>query len=106
MIAPSNPVVGDSPCIERRSDLMLDVPDRVFERGAGRLHLQTRGLGYGDAGRQQDRGAYVRFLADNSQARVQAAYPGTTWDRLAGIKARYDPTSLFQLNHNIPPAVE
>ena len=35
--------------------------------------------------------------------RVRKAYPGRTWDRLAAIKARYDPTNLFRLNHNVPP---
>jgi FAD/FMN-containing dehydrogenase len=35
---------------------------------------------------------------------VRAAYPGATWDRLAAIKRRYDPTNLFRLNQNIPPA--
>ncbi len=34
------------------------------------------------------------------------AYPGATWDRLAAIKRRYDPTNLFRLNQNIPPASE
>ncbi|HEU4398881.1 MAG TPA: BBE domain-containing protein, partial [Actinomycetota bacterium] len=32
------------------------------------------------------------------------AYPGSTWDRLAAIKGRYDPTNLFRRNQNIPPA--
>ena len=27
-----------------------------------------------------------------------------TWDRLREIKARYDPTNLFDGNQNIPPA--
>jgi FAD/FMN-containing dehydrogenase len=44
---------------------------------------------------------YVNFLGDEGQARVRDAYPGPTWERLAAIKARYDPTNLFRLNHNI-----
>jgi FAD/FMN-containing dehydrogenase len=35
---------------------------------------------------------------------VRAAYPGATWDRLAAIKARYDPTNLFRRNQNVSPA--
>ena len=53
---------------------------------------------------QGDDGAYVNFLADEGNERIHAAYPGPTWDRLAAIKARYDPTNLFRLNQNIPPA--
>ena len=56
--------------------------------------------------RQGDAGAYVNFLADEGPARVRAAYPGPTWDRLASVKRRYDPTNLFRLNQNIPPAVD
>jgi FAD/FMN-containing dehydrogenase len=47
--------------------------------------------------------AYVNFVGDEGEERVRAAYPGATWDRLAEIKARYDPTNLFRLNQNIPP---
>jgi FAD/FMN-containing dehydrogenase len=50
-----------------------------------------------------DTAAYVGFLGDDGPARVRAAYPGATWDRLAAIKAKYDPANLFRLNHNIPP---
>jgi FAD/FMN-containing dehydrogenase len=53
---------------------------------------------------RQDDGVYVNFLADEGGGRVREAYPGPTWDRLAAIKARYDPTNLFRLNQNIPPA--
>ena len=52
---------------------------------------------------QRDDGAYVGFLADEGEDRVRAAYPGTTWDRLREVKARYDPDNLFRLNQNIPP---
>ena len=47
--------------------------------------------------------AYANFLADEGVARIRAAYPGATWDRLAAIKGRYDPANLFRLNQNIPP---
>jgi FAD/FMN-containing dehydrogenase len=53
-----------------------------------------------------DGGAYVNFLGDEGEARIREAYPGSTWDRLAAIKRRYDPTNLFRLNQNITPAVE
>jgi FAD/FMN-containing dehydrogenase len=47
---------------------------------------------------------YVNFIFDEGPDRVRAAYPGATWDRLRGIKKRYDPDNLFRLNQNIPPA--
>jgi len=53
---------------------------------------------------QGNPGVYVNFLGDEGNKRVQAAYPGSTWARLAVIKARYDPANLFRLNQNIPPA--
>ncbi len=53
--------------------------------------------------RQSDNGAYVNFLADVDETQVRAAYPGSTWDRLRQVKAKYDPTNLFRLNQNIPP---
>jgi hypothetical protein len=49
-------------------------------------------------------GAYVNFLGDEGEGRVRTAYPDKTWMRLAEIKAKYDPTNLFHLNQNIPPA--
>jgi FAD/FMN-containing dehydrogenase len=57
-----------------------------------------------DAVRDEESGVYVNFLGDEGAAHVREAYPGPTWDRLTRIKAAYDPTNLFRLNHNIPPA--
>ena len=53
---------------------------------------------------QGEPGAYVNFVNDEGPERVRAAYPGATWDRLAALKRRYDPTNLFHRNQNIPPA--
>jgi hypothetical protein len=54
--------------------------------------------------RQGDGGVYVNFLGDEGEARIREAYPRATFERLAEIKGRYDPTNLFRLNQNIPPA--
>jgi FAD/FMN-containing dehydrogenase len=54
--------------------------------------------------RQGEPAAYVNFLGDEGEARIHEAYPKITWDRLAATKRRYDPTNLFRLNQNIPPA--
>jgi FAD/FMN-containing dehydrogenase len=51
-----------------------------------------------------DTAGYVNFLADEGPERVRQAYPGATWDRLREIKRRYDPTNLFRMTQNIPPA--
>jgi hypothetical protein len=52
---------------------------------------------------QGEPGVYVGFLGDEGEERVKEAYPGTTWERLKAIKARYDPENLFSLNQNIAP---
>jgi FAD/FMN-containing dehydrogenase len=54
--------------------------------------------------RHGEPGAYVGFIGDEGADRVREAYPGPTWDRLAAIKQRYDPTNLFRLNQNVAPA--
>ena len=48
-------------------------------------------------------GAYMNFTQDEGQERVRATYRDN-YERLARIKARYDPKNLFHLNQNIRPA--
>ncbi len=47
-------------------------------------------------------GAYVNMMMDEGQERVRASY-GANYDRLAGIKATYDPDNTFRVNQNIQP---
>jgi FAD/FMN-containing dehydrogenase len=49
-------------------------------------------------------GGYVGFMGEEDEETLRAAYPGGTWERLRGLKRRYDPDNLFHVNHNIPPA--
>ena len=49
-------------------------------------------------------GGYVNHLCDEGADRIREAYGGSTWDRLVGLKRRYDPGNAFQLNQNIAPA--
>lgn len=48
-------------------------------------------------------GAYVNMMMDEGQERVQASYQGN-YDRLAQVKAKYDPDNFFHVNQNIHPA--
>ncbi len=47
-------------------------------------------------------GAYVNFMMEEGQERVRAAYRGN-YDRLARVKAKYDPDNVFHVNQNIKP---
>ena len=51
-----------------------------------------------------DPATYVNFLGDEGEERIHDAYSDSTWKRLSAIKRRYDPSNLFRLNQNIPPA--
>jgi FAD/FMN-containing dehydrogenase len=42
------------------------------------------------------------MMMDEGQDRVRASY-GDNYDRLAQIKAKYDPDNLFRVNQNIQP---
>jgi FAD/FMN-containing dehydrogenase len=47
-------------------------------------------------------GAYVNFMMDEGQERVQASFRDN-YDRLVAIKSKYDPANLFSVNQNIRP---
>jgi FAD/FMN-containing dehydrogenase len=49
-------------------------------------------------------GAYVNFMMEEGEDRIKATY-GDNYERLAAIKAKYDPDNLFRVNQNIKPKV-
>ena len=48
-------------------------------------------------------GAYVNFMMDEGQDRIQAAFRDN-YSRLAAVKKKYDPNNFFRVNQNIRPA--
>lgn len=88
----------------RASRIMVNIAALYQQLEEKSMHEQWV-TDFATALQQNDQGAYVNFLGNDGAARIRAAYPGGTWDRLRAIKARYDPTNLFRLNQNIPPGV-
>jgi FAD/FMN-containing dehydrogenase len=56
-------------------------------------------------GRHSTGGVYLNFpgLGEEKEALVRAGY-GANYERLAALKAKYDPANLFRMNLNITPA--
>jgi FAD/FMN-containing dehydrogenase len=48
-------------------------------------------------------GAYVNFMMEEGDDRIRATYR-ENYDRLARVKAKYDPENFFRVNQNIQPA--
>jgi FAD/FMN-containing dehydrogenase len=48
-------------------------------------------------------GVYVNFMPEDELGRVKGAY-GASYDRLATLKAKYDPRNRLRMNMNIRPA--
>ncbi len=48
-------------------------------------------------------GVYVNFLGDEGAERVRQSYGPKKYERLRGLKQKYDPDNFFRINQNIPP---
>ena len=48
-------------------------------------------------------GAYINFLMDEGQDRIQATYLDN-YPKLVAAKNRWDPSNLFRMNQNIRPS--
>ena len=49
-------------------------------------------------------GVYVNFMPEDETQRVRSGAYGPNYERLAKLKAKYDPANLFRMNQNVTPA--
>jgi FAD/FMN-containing dehydrogenase len=98
-------VPADATAFAHRASRIMVNLGAFYDGPAERAVREAWVVDFAAALRQGDGGAYVNFLGEEGPARVRQAYPGSTWERLVAVKARYDPTNLFRLNQNIPPAI-
>ncbi len=75
-------------------DLDTWAKEREWIRGVWSA-LQPYSLGIGD---------YINAMTEFEEDRIKASYGPAKYDRLARIKAVYDPRNIFRSNMNIPPA--
>ena len=60
---------------------------------------------YASMKRFDSTGVYLNFpgFGEEKEELVRAGY-GANYERLVGIKTKYDPDNLFRMNLNIPPS--
>ena len=98
-------VPADATAFAHRASRIITTVAAFYDGPADRTARQAWVTDFAARLDQGDPGAYVNFL-NPGEDRVRAAYPGATWDRLATVKAEYDPTNLFARNQNVPPAAD
>jgi FAD/FMN-containing dehydrogenase len=96
-------VPADATAFAHRSKRVLINVAAFYTGDAERESRRVWMLELAHALQPNDESAYVGFLTDDGPGRIRATYPGATWDRLAKVKATYDPGNVFHRNQNIPP---
>jgi FAD/FMN-containing dehydrogenase len=99
-------VAGDATAWAYRDAVWAQVIGGVDPDPANAVTIRDWAVGYSDAGKQYTLGTgYVNFQMQETGDRVRAMY-GPNYDRLAKVKANYDPENVFRVNQNIEPATE
>jgi len=97
-------VPADATAFAHRSSEIMGICVAFYAGEDDRAEKDRWARAFADDLHQSDDGAYVNFLEEDDPNGVGRAYPGATGERLARMKARYDPENLFRRNHNVAPA--
>lgn len=95
---------ADSPMATRESPWVVH-PLTLWEDPADDEHAIRWTRDVCAAVREWATGAtYLNFVGDEGEERIVAGYGRDNYDRLAALKAEYDPGEVFHLHHRIRPA--
>jgi FAD/FMN-containing dehydrogenase len=89
---------------ERQAPFVLNAIAVTHEPGDFAPHTDWAQRLYSEIEPSLTGAAYINFLSAEGEDRVKAAYGAEKFARLQALKDRYDPTNLFHLNQNVPPA--
>jgi hypothetical protein len=88
---------------DRHADHSLNVLTRWRPDDDGRPHIDWARETFATTSNWHSGGIYSNFLAYDDDARVREVYRNGKYERLADIKATYDPDNIFNSNPNITP---
>jgi FAD/FMN-containing dehydrogenase len=93
-----------SPVGNREARYILNLAASWEQAEADRVNMEWARQAWTDMRQFSTGGTYINFLTeDEGQERIQAAL-GDGLDRLAKVKAKWDPENVFRTNRNIKPA--
>jgi FAD/FMN-containing dehydrogenase len=93
-----------SPVGNREARVVLNVASSWETPGDDDANIGwTRGV-WSDLRRFSTGGTYINFLTEEEGPERTAAALGGALERLAAVKAKWDPQNVFRTNRNIPPA--
>jgi FAD/FMN-containing dehydrogenase len=95
----------ETPFFHRNNQWYYDIVPQWTESEEEEMHINWARAFWKDTS-SFTKGASINFLAgDDGSDRVKLSF-GDNYERLAAIKAKYDPDNLFRLNANIIPKVK
>ncbi|MDW5597195.1 FAD-binding oxidoreductase [Conexibacter stalactiti] len=95
---------GEGTPMAKREATWVCHPFALWEQAADdAAHISWARAASADLKRFASGGVYLNFIGDEGSGRVRAAF-GESYDRLARVKATYDPDNFFHFNQNIEPA--
>jgi FAD/FMN-containing dehydrogenase len=87
----------------RDAKFLMNVHTRWREPSQDKTCIQWARTLFNLAAPDATGGVYVNFMPEDEGDRVTSAF-GTSYGKLAKLKAKYDPENLFQMNQNVRPA--